>query len=125
MTPSPTIYIAVVDDDESYCRSLARLLRAADYQPVTYSSAEAFLTDRKRPRFDCLVLDIMLGSGISGFELARRLVAVGSSTPIVYVSAHNDPKTQSEASALGCAGFVSKIEPGDVLLKVIEDALKN
>jgi FixJ family two-component response regulator len=124
MTPAPTIYIAVIDDDESYCRSLARLLRAVDYQPVTYSSAEAFLADRKHPRFDCLVLDISLGEGISGFELARRLAAVGSPTPIIYISAHDDPKTQGEASALGCAAFVSKVEPSDILLKAIEDALE-
>jgi FixJ family two-component response regulator len=124
MTPAPTIYIAVIDDDESYCRSLARLLRAVDYQPVTYSSAEAFLADRKHPRFDCLVLDVSLGRGISGFELARRLTAVGSSTPIVYVSAHDDPKTQTEASTLGCAAFVRKVEPSDILLKAIKDALE-
>jgi FixJ family two-component response regulator len=123
MTPAPTIYIAVIDDDESYCRSLARLLRAVDYQAVTYSSAEAFLADRKHPRFDCLVLDITLGAGISGFELARRLAAVGSPTPIIYVSAHNDPKTQNEASALGCAAFVSKVEPSNILLKAIEAAM--
>ncbi|MCM3872036.1 MAG: hypothetical protein ND895_15240 [Pyrinomonadaceae bacterium] len=36
------IYVAVVDDDESICRSLNRLLRAARFQPITYPSAEAF-----------------------------------------------------------------------------------
>ena len=123
MTPSPTIYIAVVDDDESYCRSLARLLRAVDYQPITYNSAEAFLADRKHPRFDCLVLDIALGAGISGLELARRLAMVGSPTPIVYVSAHDDDKTRVEAEGTRCTAFVSKIESSDVLLKAIEAAL--
>ena len=122
-TPSPTVYIAVIDDDESYCRSLARLLRAADYQPITYSSAEAFLADLKHPRFDCLVLDIALGGGVSGIELARRLAAVGSSTPIVYVTAHDDLRTREEAEASGCTAFVSKTHQGDVLLKAIETAL--
>lgn len=123
MIPSPTIYIAVIDDDESYCRSLARLLRAAEYQPITYSSAEAFLADRKHPRFDCLVLDIALGAGISGLELARRLAMVGSPTPIVYVSAHDDDKTRVEAQSTRCTAFVSKIESSDLLLKAIEAAL--
>lgn len=121
--PPQTIYVAVVDDDESYSRSLARLLRAVDYQPVTYSSAEAFLADRKHPRFDCLVLDIALGAGISGLELARRLALVGSPTPIVYVSAHDDQKTRDEASGAGCKAFVSKVESSDILLKAIEAAL--
>jgi len=116
------IYVAVIDDDESFRQSLARLLRAAHYQPVTYASAEDFLGDGKHPRFDCMLLDIALG-GISGPELARRLAAVGSTTPIVYVTAHDDPAKRAEAEATGCAAFVSKIEPHGVILKTIAEIL--
>jgi FixJ family two-component response regulator len=77
MSNTEPFYVAVVDDDENFCRSLGRLLRAAGMQPITYPSAEAFLADTKRPRFDCLVLDIHLG-GMSGIELGERLVAEGS-----------------------------------------------
>ena len=117
------IYVAVVDDDESFRRSLARLLRAARYQPVTYASAEDFLADSKHPNFDCILLDIAL-TGISGLELARRLAAVGSVVPIVYITAHDDARTRQDAAAAGCVAFVSKIEPRDVLLTVVADALK-
>jgi FixJ family two-component response regulator len=58
MSKTTPIYVAVVDDDESLCRSHGRLLRAAGIQPITYASAEAFLADNKHPQFDCLVLDI-------------------------------------------------------------------
>ena len=63
-------YVAVVDDDESVCRALSRLLRAEGIQPVSYLSAEAFLADTKRPQFDCLVLDIQLGGQLTfqGFQ---------------------------------------------------------
>ena len=122
MSRTPHICIAVVDDDESFCRSLARLLRAARYHPVTYDSAEAFLTDEKQPAFDCLLLDIALG-GISGLELASRLNAAGSTTPIIYVTAHDDPTTLEKARATGCVACVSKVESRDVLLKAIADAL--
>ena len=117
----PKIYVAVIDDDESFCRSLARLLRAAHYHPVTYASAESFLADIKHPGFDCLLLDVALG-GISGLELGRRLAAVGSTTPIIYVTAHDDAKTREAAAVTGIA-CVSKVEPGDVLLRVIQDTL--
>jgi FixJ family two-component response regulator len=48
MGDSLNLYVAVVDDDESLCRSLARLLRASGMQAVTFLSAEAFLGDSKR-----------------------------------------------------------------------------
>ncbi|MGH7306591.1 MAG: response regulator transcription factor [Candidatus Rokuibacteriota bacterium] len=120
---STNVYIAVVDDDESFSRSLSRLLRAAHYQTVMYASAEAFLADAKRPRFDCLLLDVALG-GISGIELGRRLAAVGWKTPIIYITAHDDAKTREEARATGCFALVGKVEPSEVLLGAVADALR-
>jgi len=70
MNRTTPIYVAVVDDDESLCRSISRLLRASDIQAVTYSSAEAFLADTNHPRFDCLVLDIQLGGNL--FAVLQR-----------------------------------------------------
>ena len=118
MESSSNIYIAVVDDDESLCRSLGRLLRAAGIHPVTYLSAEAFLEDDKHPRFSCLVLDIQLG-GISGIELLRRLVSVGEKTPAIFITAHEDPAMQAEALALGCAGYFRKTDSGSEVLDAI------
>ena len=116
------IYVAVVDDDESVCRSFGRLLRIAGFQPVTYSSAEAFLEDTKRPRFDCLVLDIQL-EGISGLELSQRLAAVNNATPVVFITAHDDPGARAAAEASGCAGFFRKTDAGAQVLEAITRAI--
>ena len=122
MSNRDIIYVAVVDDDESVCRSLGRLLRTAGFQPVTYASAEAFLGDTKRPRFDCLVLDIQLG-GISGLELSRRLTAVNDGTPVVFITAHDDPAVQAQAEAAGCAGYLRKSDSGGLVLDAITRAM--
>ncbi|HNQ89564.1 MAG TPA: response regulator [Verrucomicrobiota bacterium] len=116
-------YVAVVDDDESVCRSLARLLLAAGFQPVTYGSAEAFLEDAKRPRFDCLVLDIQL-EGMSGLELSGRLAAVRDVTPVVFLTAHDTPQARAEAEALRCAGYFRKTDPGALVLDAITRAIR-
>ena len=112
-------YVAIVDDDESVCRSLGRLLRTAGFQPVTYLSAEAFLDDTKRPRFDCLVLDIQL-EGITGLELSRRLTLVNDTTPVVFITAHDEPGVREEAEAAGCAGFFRKTDSGALVLDAIK-----
>ena len=118
-----TYYIGVVEDDESYSRSLVRLLRATNYQTVTFASAESFMADAKQPRFDCLILDVRL-PGISGVELQRRLAAVGSTTPVIYLTAHDDVATRTEAAGNGCFAFISKMDPSDVLLRAIESAVR-
>ena len=58
-----TVNVAVVDDDSGVRHALARLLRAAGFNPVGYSSAEGFLADPTRAQTDCLVLDVQLGGG--------------------------------------------------------------
>jgi FixJ family two-component response regulator len=116
------IYVAVVDDDESVCRSFGRLLRIAGFQPVTYSSAEAFLADTKRPQFDCLVLDVQL-EGISGLELRQRLSALKDCTPVVFITAHDNPSVRAEAEASGCAGYFRKTDPGALVLEAINQAV--
>jgi FixJ family two-component response regulator len=118
MTQVATTYVAVVDDDESLCRSFGRLLRAAGLIPVTYDSGESFLADSKRPKFGCLLLDIQLG-GMSGIELAERLVATGQRIPIIFITAHDDPETRKAAAALGCAAYFRKTDSGKEVLDTI------
>ena len=77
--------------------------------PVAYPSAEEFLADTKRPRFDSLVLDIQLG-GISGIELHQRLNAVGSTIPVIYVTARDELATRELALAAGCAAYFRKTD---------------
>jgi FixJ family two-component response regulator len=113
------IYIAIVDDDESVCRSFGRLLRAAGFQPITYPSAESFLTDSKHPQFGCLVLDIQLGA-MSGIELAQRLAAEGVHTPIIFITAHDGSEVRAGAEAVGCAAYFRKTDPGSEVLEVIQ-----
>ena len=121
MSPLRLTYVAGVDDDESLCRSLSRLLRAEGMQPVTYPSGEAFLADTKRPIFDCLVFDIQLG-GMSGIELHRQLTSSGSTIPVVYITAHDEPEMREEAQAAGCSAYFRKTEPGEAVLQAIRSA---
>jgi FixJ family two-component response regulator len=118
MNTSEHVYVAVVDDDDNFCRSLGRLLRAAGMQPIMYDSAEAFLADTKHPRFDCLVLDVQLG-GMSGIELGRRLVAEGRHPPFICITAQDDPEVRAGAEAAGCAAFFRKTESGATVLDAI------
>lgn len=121
MSSCKKVYVAIVDDDESVRRSLSRLLRAAGFQAIAYPSAEAFLDDQKRPHFDCLVLDIRM-NGMSGIELLKKLAEAGSVTPVIFITAHDDPKVREQALAAGCAGFFRKTDPGEALLAAIKAA---
>ena len=114
--------VAVVDDDDSFSRAIGRLLRAAGFEPLVYSSAEAFLQDTAHAPADCLVLDIHLG-GMSGLDLCRHLTGLGKATPVIFVTAHDEPKIREEAQQAGCSAYLCKPVPGKLLLGAITKAL--
>jgi FixJ family two-component response regulator len=116
------IYVAVLGDEVSLCRPLARLLRATGLQPITYPSAEAFLADTKRPKFDCLVSSIQL-EGMSGLQLSQRLSAVKNATPIVLITAHDEPGMRAQAQAAGCAGYFLMTDSGAAILSAVRRAV--
>ncbi len=115
-------YVGIVDDDESLRRSLARLVSAAGMRPVTYSSAEEFRADMKKPQFDCLILDVQL-PGASGLDLRDQLAAESDLTPVLFITAHDDPRAQQVAMAGPCAGFFRKTDAGSELLDAIRQAV--
>ncbi len=114
--------VALVDDDESLCRSLARLLRARGIESIAYRSAEDFLGDASHPRLDCLLLDIHLG-GMSGIDLARRLADGGSTVPVIFITAHDEPRVREEALRAGCVAYLRKSDPGEAVVEALRRAI--
>ena len=114
--------VVVVEDDDGMRKALDRLLRAAGYQPLLFSSAEAFLGTATAHLAACLVLDIHL-PGLSGLELRRRLTASGHEPPVIFITAQDDDAAREEARQLHCFGYFRKPFEGAALLQAIRQAL--
>jgi len=115
-------HVVVVDDDESFSRAIERLLRASGFESFVCTSAEAFLQDTTHPAPDCLVLDVHL-PGMSGPDLCRRLTDLGKGTPVIFVTAHDEPEIREEACRVGCAAYFCKPVRGQLLLEAITMAV--
>lgn len=122
MNGSTGICVALVDDDESVCRSLGRVLRASGIEAIAFHSAEDFLADADRSRFDCLLLDIQLG-GLSGIELSQRLAAEGSTSPVIFITAFSVPDVHEQALRTPGVAYLRKCEPARSVLDAIAEAV--
>jgi FixJ family two-component response regulator len=112
-----TVY--VVDDDESIRRALKRLLRSADYNAVTFESAEDFIDFTPKKREGCLVLDILL-PGMTGLELQENLASLGESYPVIVMTAHDNPQWQERAKKAGALAYLKKPFDEQALLHAIQ-----
>ena len=45
---------------------------------------------------------------MNGFELQRRLAAAGSTTPVVVITAHDDPMHRRAARDIGAFAYLTK-----------------
>ena len=113
--------ILIVDDHPivaSGCRAVLAdvpetvLLEASDAE----SGERAFIAERP----DICVVDINLPT-VSGFELARRILARDSSARIIMFSMNDDPAFAARAIEVGARGYVSKTgDPNDLVEAIRE-----
>jgi FixJ family two-component response regulator len=99
--------VLVVDDDPSMLKCVQRLLQHHAYEPILFSSAQAFRSHTDFDRAACIILDINLPDG-SGIELRHRLKADGASVPVIYMTGNDDAAVRDAALASGCIAFLIK-----------------
>ena len=99
--------VIVVDDDPGMLRCVQRLLRQNAYEPILFSSAQAFKSHTDFEKAVCVILDINLNDG-SGIELRHGLKAAGVSVPVIYITGNEDPAVRKAALVSGCIAFLTK-----------------
>jgi len=90
----PAGRILVVDDDDSVCRALARLLRSFSFDVTTFGSAAELLAAGVPDDAVCLVADVRM-PGMGGVELCEQLHASGQELPTVFITAHGTEDMRS------------------------------
>jgi len=109
--PRSAIRIAVVDDDASVRKALARLLTASSFDTKTYGSAREFMDKfmnlgiAKPPQ--CLVLDLHMPE-LSGLDLQHQLRRAGINIPTIIVTAHSEAGMRERCQSAGASAFLLK-----------------
>jgi len=118
-----SIYISVVDDDESLRESLEGLLKSLGHKVSVFSSAESFLGSEALSKTACIILDVRM-PGMSGPELQQELIRRRRKIPIIFITAHGDEDVISRVIADGAVDCLLKPFKEAALLKAISQALR-
>jgi two-component system response regulator FixJ len=122
LPPEPgTVFI--VDDDDSFLKSVSRLLRAAGHSVQTFDSAKKFLEHLGPEMSGCVLTDLQM-PGLNGLELQEALAQSANPLPVVFLSAQGDIPTTVKAMRRGAEDFLTKLGPKEKLLDAIGLALK-
>jgi FixJ family two-component response regulator len=120
--PQDASLIAVVDDEESVRKALGRLMRAAGFDVVTFSSGADFLHSLAQRAPQCVVLDLRMPQG-NGFDVQDALRRGGQKVPVVIITGDDTPESRERALAQGAKAFLRKPVDDATLLDAIQTAI--
>ena len=110
--------VALVDDDDSLRRALARAIRLAGYKVRGYASTEELLAAGVPKRNACLVLDVGL-PGASGIDCRQMLAVAGNDLPTIFITALERGEVGEALAALAPVAVLYKPFRNEELIEAI------
>ena len=116
--------VLMVEDDPKIALAFGVRLKALGYEVVTARDAVTAVSQVRRCSPDVVLLDISLPGG-DGFMVAERIgnMIHSAATPIVFITASQQPGLRERAMKLGAVGFLNKPFDATALADAIETAL--
>lgn len=115
------IRIVLADDHQMFRHALRAMLEpVADIEVVAEASnGQELLELIGRQAVDIVCIDIAM-PGMNGIEATRRLLAIAPNVKVIGLSAFSDRQFVLDLLDAGAAGYITKAEAGDELLRAIQ-----
>jgi FixJ family two-component response regulator len=115
--------VHILDDDDEVRDVLTAVVQAAGHVAVSYSRPSQFLEKLGHSQPGALILDVRLPE-MSGLELQRHLIRIGSILPVILITNHADIPMVVEAMREGAFDFLEKPVRHQDLIDRVNSALK-
>ncbi len=117
--------VLIVDDSATSSQFMSQALRKAGYQVITAADGNEGLQKTLMERPQCLVLDVVLPGGVSGFGVCRQLRAMDPqhTLPIIMVSSKNTKMDQTWGLRQGADRYLPKPFTEEEFVQIVQEVL--
>lgn len=114
-------YVLIVDDDHEMAQALSDMVGLFDWNTHIVTSPRAALEMIQRNRPSLILLDMNM-PGVNGMEVCRYIKRdpIAGNTPVVFVSAEDDPQTKEKAREAGAMDYLVKPVDLDQLEQLLD-----
>lgn len=117
------IKVLLVDDEESFVKTLSERLQMRDLNNKVAFDGEQAVTLAHGEEPDVMVLDLKM-PGIDGVEVLRRVKQRYPHLQVIILTGHGTDRDEEEVRRLGAFDYVQKPIPIDDLVVRIKDAYR-
>jgi len=111
--------ILIVEDEHQICELLSEILEGAGFDSHCVNSDKgAYSVLSAVRRYAAILVDVNLGEGTTGFDVARFARQMDAALPVVYVSGHAS-EASFKAFGVPHSAFVTKPFTADQLLTAV------
>jgi len=114
--------VIVVDDEESICRNVEKILQKQDFEVARATSAQEALDKMAQDSYSLLISDIVM-PGKNGLELLKMAKENWPLTKAIMMTAYASTDTAMKAIRLGALDYLPKPFTPDELRGTVEKAL--
>jgi DNA-binding NtrC family response regulator len=115
--------LLIVEDEETLCESLKRVLVREGYAVDTAGNAEVAFEVFEKGFYDVIITDIIL-PGITGIELLKRIKDQSREQIVIIMTAYASLETAVEALRNGAYDYVVKPVLHEEIKQIVKNALK-
>lgn len=115
--------ILVVEDEDPIRELVSTALRFTGFQVETAATGSTALSQARNGSFDLVVLDVNLPD-LDGFAVCQKMRAAGDQTPVVFLTARDDPADVRTGFHGGADDYVTKPFSLEELVLRIEAVLR-
>ncbi len=117
-------HVLIVDDEESICWGLKRLLSGEGHAVSVASTAEEALAMAERTKPDLVVMDVRL-PGMDGLAAMKQMNERLGPVPVVVITAFGNLETAVQAVEQGAVDYLTKPFDLDEVAEVLRRALRS
>ncbi len=99
--------VLIVDDDESICKMLSKVMDSNDLESDIAMSGTEALKKLQNHTYDIILMDIMMDD-IEGFDVIKKLRARGIQTPVIIISGRSEDYDALYGLSVGADDYITK-----------------
>jgi DNA-binding NtrC family response regulator len=114
------IKVLMIDDEERFCKTTARILETRNIAVRTMTRGEEAVLELEKNPYDVVLLDLKM-SGISGVETLERIKKLKCPTEVIILSGHASTDIAVQAMHLDAFDYLLKpCDPEELIVKILQ-----